>query len=370
VGCLPSLRHWALLGILPTLAVAQTPKKWDIFLLMGQSNMSGAAPSEAQDRVTNPRVQVLGFDNCTTAPQRTFEKWSISAPSLHDCGTSMGPGDWFSKVMIDTSDKLGLGIDTIGLVPLALFGTDIDYIRKGIHSARWGQSCCEKVPPKINGKYPWMDSISAYPWVIERAKIAMQKGNLRGIIFLQGESDSGDAAWPGKVVEVVADLKKDLGVGDIPFIPGELRYDTATGASNPHNVLVNKLPSLIKNCSVVSAKGLKGQPDPWHFNTVAQRTLGHRYAAAMVPFLKNTAIEPIDPSGLPGLRVESSARGLSIHSDVALDRVSLVSLRGQEMAFGSGREVRILPGRLSPGVYVLRVSAGTASRTTKLLVEH
>jgi len=369
VKSLRSRTHWTLLYLVPTFALAQAAKKWDIFLLMGQSNMSGAAPSEAQDRVTNPRVQVLGFDNCTGSPSRTFEKWSISAPSLHDCGTSMGPGDWFSKVMIDTSDKLGLGIDTIGLVPLALFGTDIDYIRKGIRSKRWGQSCCEKVPPKVNGKNPWMDSTSAYPWVIERAKIAMQKGTLRGIIFLQGESDSGDPAWPGKVQEVIADLKQDLGVGDIPFIPGELRYDTATGASNPHNVLVNKLPSLIKNCSVVSAKGLKGQPDPWHFNTLAQRALGHRFAAAMVPYLQKTGVQPSSRLDVSGLHVERSTKGTSIHSDAAMDRISLISIQGQESLLGSGNEVRILPGQFHPGVYFLKASSAGRTEIRKILLD-
>ena len=75
------------------------------------------------------------------------------------------------------------------------------------------------------------------------------------------------------------------------------------------------------------------------------------------------------PRAIPGLRVESSAQGLSIHSDVGMDRVSLVSITGQETVVGNGREVRILPGRFHTGLYILRAASEGAVETRKVLLE-
>lgn len=263
---------------------AQTAKKWDLFLLFGQSNMAGPPAAQDQDKVTNPRIKVLGYSDCS-ATGRKYNTWSVAKPPLHECFNGVGPADWFSKTLIDTSDKLGLGIDTIGLIPSSFSGAGINMFRKGVTASDRKNFT---IPPDNS----WAN---AYPWMVARIKEAQKKGVIRGILFHQGESNPGDPNWPGQVAGIVADLKKDLGLGDIPFLAGELRYDTLTGANNGHNVQVAKLPGLIKNASVVSAKGLKGMPDPWHFNVAAMRTFGHRYCAAIVPYLKTSSIASRKP---------------------------------------------------------------------------
>jgi hypothetical protein len=233
-----------------------------IFLLIGQSNMEGAPQPEAQDRETNERVRVLAYDNCPGLG-RTYNQWYTASPPLHGCGFGVGPGDYFGKTLAAQYPT-----KTIGLVPCAIAGVDIDFFRKGVVSARRAEF---RIPPDDH----WD---GAYEWVIERARLAQQSGVIRGILFHQGESDTGNAAWVGKVAEMVADLRADLGLGDVPFLAGELLYG---GCCASHNPLVNQLPSQITNTWVISASDLAGM-DEAHFDIAAQRTLGARYGDRMI----------------------------------------------------------------------------------------
>lgn len=241
----------------PTPIIKPTPTPspegtFHVFLLLGQSNMAGFPKAQPADRVEDPRILVLGYSN-NPALGRVENEWDIAAPPLHETWQdAIGPGDWFAKTLIKSLPEG----DTIGLVPCAISGERIETFMKGG---------------------------SKYDWIVKRAKIAQESGGIiQGILFHQGESNNGDPSWPGKVNSMVEDLKKDLNLGDIPFIAGEMLY---SGMCSGHNVLVNQLPSVVKNCYVVSAEGLVGDPGDglWglHFDHDSQVTLGIRYAEKM-----------------------------------------------------------------------------------------
>jgi hypothetical protein len=242
-------------------AGAANPNFW-LFLLIGQSNMEGAPKPEAQDREQDARIKVLAYDNCA-ALGRTYNEWYTASPPLHSCSAGVGPGDYFGITLAKAFPNV-----TIGLIPNAINGVDIDYFRKGVVSARRGEF---RIPPDNH----WA---GAYEWVIERAKLAQRSGVIRGILFHQGESDTGNPQWVGKVKGMVGDLRSDLGLGEIPFLAGELLY---TGCCSAHNALVNRLPSEISSTFVISANGLAGT-DFAHFDLAGQRELGKRYGDAMV----------------------------------------------------------------------------------------
>jgi len=228
-----------------------------VFLLLGQSNMAGYPKALDADKVKNPRIKVLGFDACA-ATGRKQDQWDTAVAPLHECWNgAIGPGDYFSKTLVDV---IPAG-DTIGLVPCAISGEKIETFLK-------------------NGG-------TKYNWILQRAKLAQQAGGvIDGILFHQGESNSGDSSWPGKVNTLVTDLRADLGLGNIPFLAGELAYD---GGCAGHNVLVNKLPSVVTNAYVVSAQGLALDPadTQWHlhFSHDAQVAFGKRFEAKMVEAL-------------------------------------------------------------------------------------
>ncbi len=241
-----------------------------LFILFGQSNMEGAAGPEPEDKVVNDRVFVLGYDDACLG--RKYNEWSLAQPPLHRCFTGLGPGDWFGKTMASAwSDA------QIGLVPAAISGVDIDFFRKDVVSTRRKEF---KIPP--DDKRP-----GAYAMLLERAKLAQERGRIRGILFHQGESDTGQTVWLDKVAEIVANLRQDLALvpEEVPFIAGELPYE---GCCSSHNSIVNQLPERIPNAHVVSAEGL-GLKDRFHFDTKGQREMGKRYAEVFLQALNNTS---------------------------------------------------------------------------------
>lgn len=237
-----------------------------VFLLIGQSNMEGMAQPEAEDRKLNNRVKMLQYTDCTNTA-RKYNTWYTAIPPLHSCFAGVGPGDYFGKALADAYPEA-----TIGLVPLGIAGVDIDFFRKGVVSARRAEF---KIPPDDHWE-------GAYEWVLERARLAQEMGTIRGIIFHQGESDTGQAAWLDKVQGMVADLRSDLGIGEVPFIAGELLYGACCDAHNP---IIAQIPDRIPNSFVVSAEGLTGQDDA-HFDLAAQRELGKRYGQQMIDALR------------------------------------------------------------------------------------
>ncbi len=238
-----------------------------VFLLIGQSNMVGAPSPQPEDQVENPHVQVLAYEDCPNLG-RTYNQWYPAKAPLHNCHGGVGPGDYFARTLAKAFPNA-----TIGLVPLAINGVDIDFFVKGVVSKRRNEF---SIPPDNH----WA---GAYDWVLERARLAQQKGTIRGIIFHQGESDTGQAAWVGKVSQLVSDLRTDLKLGEVPFVAGELLASGCCGKW--HNALVQRLPGQITHASVVSADGLAGM-DGAHFDLAGQRELGARYGKAMLELMK------------------------------------------------------------------------------------
>ena len=70
----------------PLLAAASP---WKIYLLFGQSNMTGGQPNGPDDVFNNPRVKVLAYNNCAG---RTYNEWYMATGSLH-CTAGFGIGD-------------------------------------------------------------------------------------------------------------------------------------------------------------------------------------------------------------------------------------------------------------------------------------
>lgn len=232
-----------------------------VFVLFGQSNMWGVPNPQAADLEINPRVEVLTMTSCG---RHGTNQWVPAQPPLHGCvgqagtgtnGPGVGPGDYFAKTLAAAFPE-----DTILLVPNAIPGVSIDVFQ----------------PDQ-----------AAYNSMLARARTAQERGEIRGIIFHQGETDSGQASWPGRVRTVVDRLRADLGIGDVPFVAGELfRGCPCSG----HNTLINQLPGTISNTFVVpSDGGFAALPNDGfgnlHFDLAAQRTFGRRYGEVMLDAL-------------------------------------------------------------------------------------
>jgi hypothetical protein len=221
-------------------------------MLMGQSNMVGVAKNEASDKNTDNRLLVWGGCN------QQAGKWNTANPPLNDCPGESGinlsdtvdPGIWFGKTMLT---KLPQG-HTIGLVGTAESGESINtFITGGSHH--------QMILTKIAA--------------VKGAKNA----RFEGIIFHQGESDNGNSAWPGKVVQLYNEVKAAFGVSyDVPFILGELPQGGCCGG---HNTLVHQAADMLPKGAWVSQDGTKVL-DQYHFDHASVVTMGKRYGDSMI----------------------------------------------------------------------------------------
>ncbi len=270
---------WLIVGLLllPLSAPAQPDTSFHIYLMFGQSNMEGAGKIEAQDLVTNPRVKMMQDLTCSNL-NRNYGEWYTASPPLNRCWSGLGPGDSFGRMLGAEAPPYV----TIGLINASVSGCNIYIYKKGC-------------PDGLDAASQGIPFDCGYAWLLDLAKKAQQVGVIKGIIFHQGETNTGDPNWKYTVQQIVKDLKADLSLGDIPFLAGELLYAQYNSCCSAHNVEINKLPGLIPNAHVISAAGLPGA-DYAHFTSASYRTLGERYARKMLQLVyhicDSSGIEP------------------------------------------------------------------------------
>lgn len=325
-------------GILPivvliavSVAVAEPDPNFHCYLLFGQSNMAGGAGGSTDQAGrslitnecdTNSRVKVMAFGDCNQnsnpCPNRKVErkhgKWYTAFPPYHNCHEGIGPADNFGRTLLDSIRE----DITIGFIPCALSGQNIAVFEKGRYA-----TIDDHTRPVVNGQKL---ASGAYEWMVEKCKIAQETGVIKGILFHQGESNSGQQDWPDRVKKIVNNLKQDLNLWDsIPFIAGEMRYD---GCCIAHNTLINKLPDLIPNCAVASAEGLqrRSMSDNYHFNLTGTNEFGFRYAEKFLALVDQEYMPRIGTTA-----TESSVRG--VKRKVQWDQpMTIYSLDGRVVA--------------------------------------
>lgn len=232
------------------------PGKFELFLLVGQSNIAGRAPVLPEDQVADPRVLVLDRTN----------QWVTQAEPFHFDKTiiGVGPGYTFAKLLAEK--KPGV---TIGLIPCAFGATSVQL---------WNPASTDtsRYTPE-----------NLYNHAIRRAKLAMQSGTLTGILWHQGEHNAEREAdtvdYPAEVAALVKHFRQDLNAPTVPFIAGEIGYFTYSGNcpfGEKINASINTLPGLIPNCAVVSAQDLTDMGDALHFDNASQKKFGRRYLDA------------------------------------------------------------------------------------------
>jgi hypothetical protein len=227
-------------------------EKFHLYLLIGQSNMAGRGRLTPADAVSPVRILKLSKENA----------WAPASEPLHFDKTVAGAGLGmsFARAMADAAPDV-----TVGLIPCAVGGTPLD---------RWGK----------NG--------DLYKQAMERAKLAMKDGTLKGILWHQGEADSGTEdkarSYGERLAKMVASLRAELGAGEVPFVAGKLGEflkRAGTGGKPSYWPVVNEqigvLPQHVARSAAVESAGLKDKGDGVHFDTPSLREFGKRYAAAM-----------------------------------------------------------------------------------------
>lgn len=244
----------------------------ELFILFGQSNMSGMSPMPDMPWPINPRVTFMVQYDCPSLGQ-TKDEWLPAEPPLHGCQWATG------GIGLGLADHFGAGLAEawpeaeIGLIPNAIPAVTIDVFSKGGPSPGGGQKA---LPDGYT---------SAYSLMVDRAREAQKLGRVRAMLLHQGESDFNQGRaeqWLDTLSQIVSDLRTDLDLGDaVPFIAGEI---APTSTWSGHNEYIRQVPDTIPNAFVVSSEGTDIH-DVAHFDAASARVMGQRYVET---FLEHT----------------------------------------------------------------------------------
>lgn len=132
-----------------------------------------------------------------------------------------------------------------------------------------------------------------YARLIELAKMAQQKGVIKGILLHQGETNNCDQTWPSKVKKIYENILADLGLDakNVPLLVGELGQKDQGAACWGHNAIIDNIAATIPTAHVVSSKDCPLQSDKLHFTAEGYRMFGKRYADVMLELLGVVPVE-------------------------------------------------------------------------------
>jgi hypothetical protein len=250
-----------------TIVKLPAKEKFHLYLLIGQSNMAGRGTVDEQSKQADPRILTLTKD-------RT---WVPATDPIHfdKAAAGVGMGITFAKDMAARDPSI-----TIGLIPCAVGGSPLSSWERGAENVQVA---------------------------LERCKVAMKDGTLKGILWHQGETDAGDAeltrTYATRLTKTVADLRKDLGTPDVPFVAGETCHAMYGHGTYPYgeqiNAALRAMPQTVPNSACATAENLGHKGDAIHFDTAAMREFGHRYAREMLRLQSSGVAKPTTISTRP-----------------------------------------------------------------------
>jgi hypothetical protein len=227
-----------------------------IFIMAGQSNMAGRGIVEPKDTLPNPRILTVNLNNEWVVAKEPLHHYQPKITGL-DCGVSFA-----SELLNNLDDSI-----SIGLIPCAIGGSPI---------RAWESDSM------FNG-------IQLFSNFKEKVSMASEYGEIKGIIWHQGESDAFPEKIPlykYKLEAVLTNMRKFIGNDSLSIIMGELGLYTRPQERqenwNAINDIIRAVPHNLKNCYVVPTGDLSCNPDSIHFNAQSQRILGKRYAEKFI----------------------------------------------------------------------------------------
>jgi len=220
-----------------------------VFLLAGQSNMAGRGLVEPQDTIPNARILTINKNGEVILAKEPLHFYEPSLTGL-DCGLSFG------KALIG---HLPESISVL-LLPTAVGGSSI---------SQWlGDSLYRDVRLLTNFR--------------EKAEIGKRYGEIKGVLWHQGESDANPERIPvhkDRLTQLFSIFRTTAGDPRLPILMGEL----GSYSNNKENWMkINDQLRLYAandaRVSVINTADFNNKGDNIHFDSEGQRNLGRRFA--------------------------------------------------------------------------------------------
>lgn len=224
-------------------------------LLIGQSNMAGRAPLGSVPDIASDRIFMFK-DN----------KWLPMKEPIHQDKREAGIGlaASFAAQYVKHQDK------KLGLIPCAVGGTSLSQ---------------------------WHPDGDLFKKAVTQAKAAQKSGEIIGVLWHQGESDSHTyetaSAYEKNFKDMLNAMMLQLELHNIPVIVGELgEYLKNTEGFSFYTIVNQTLHKLAREnrfIGIASAEGLTDKGDGLHFDAQSLRNFGVRYYEAW-EYIKTTLL--------------------------------------------------------------------------------
>ncbi len=240
---------------------AETPTNFDVYLLIGQSNMAGRGPLEANDTIDIIEgVWLLDGEGHPVPAVAPLNKYSTIRKEIGLQGYN--PGNEFGRLIHKATGR-----------PILL-----------VVNARGGSHIMEWQPGSDSGYFSEAE---------RRTHQAMEYGPLKGILWNQGETDvqKKTTDYPEKFKVMITELRKQLGCPDVPVIVGQVgrwRWAPQDDIVRFNDSVMPAVVEMVPHCMSISSEGLERrykdkERDP-HYSRQSQIELGKRYATALLNY--------------------------------------------------------------------------------------
>ncbi len=316
--------------------------KMDIYLCLGQSNMNGYGYFAPEDDGVVENTYLFNSDNTFEEATNPFNRYSTTANTQSRISPSYG----FAKGLIGKTDC------PIGLIVNGRNGSAIE---------QWDKD--------YTG-----NSEQLYQRTLERAKAAQKWGDIKGIIWHQGCSNSDDPeGYKGKLNALVTDFRTDLGDIDnskIFFVAGQLGNWRSAVAD--FNEMITTISTFVENSDWVSSEGLtpwKDETDP-HFDRESNILLGERYAEKVIEKYYSDPTTSINNSAVASSHIYVAGKQVIITSVQSDSVFSVYDISGRKLATQNVEGDHVVAYTFDTnGVYIVTLEEGSQVIKKKILVK-
>jgi hypothetical protein len=248
------------------LPIAEIPEPYQgnlsIFILAGQSNMSGWAPLP-DNNPFDERIFVFGNDYHWRVAREPVDSAYRQVDQVSADGEALfGPSVAFALASLSRHPDV-----IIGLVPCAKGSSTI---------LQWQRDLSDQ---------------SLYGSCFKRALAASAMGKVSGLLFFQGETDALNpdiypypepkpAEWAELFTQFIIDIRNDLGNPELPVVYAQLGGNSAPEAFSNWDLVKQQQASVRLPLAAMIKTGDLPLLDGLHFTTESYRTIGHRFANA------------------------------------------------------------------------------------------
>lgn len=279
--------------LLHAVIVSAADKPLKVFILAGQSNMVGWGDSlKLSDDLRKGNDRVLMFENGRWQPLKPNRKAQKNQQKFGMTEFSFGPEIAFGHEMAKAWPD-----ETIGIVKLAVGGTSILTWKP-----KWAKDDANRVGQGRVG--------SLYKRLIEKVEQARKARDIEivGFVWIQGGGDMKNVAVAKEYLDnlksLVAGVRKDTGVRDLPFLCGSVRRTddpddlsdvTPERISGPYPAILWVVKAqweaqkAIPNTRTVILRDIEKHPMNVHYNTEGQLKVGKLFAKEFLSLTERSA---------------------------------------------------------------------------------